>query len=91
MGVFNNAAFRSVRERYAGRRKEPVNLVCEKCPTPAIMDYHQFLNRQVILYTAVSLLERVRQPFRRSPQRQNSDQRTLAKGNQLWRNASAGN
>jgi len=91
MGVFNNAAFRSVRERYAGRRKEPVNLVCEKCPTPAIMEYHQFLNRQVVLYTAVSLLERMRQPFRRSPQRQNSDQRTLAKGNQLWRKASARN
>jgi MoaA/NifB/PqqE/SkfB family radical SAM enzyme len=73
MEVFNNAAFRSVRERFAGRRKERVNLVCETCPTPAIMDYHKFLNRQVILYTAVSVLEWIRQPFSGPPHRQSNN------------------
>lgn len=58
--IFNNEAFRSVRERFSGRRKEPVDLVCEKCPTPAIMDYHVFLNRQILLFTFVSLVEKLR-------------------------------
>ncbi len=44
----------------AGRSKKPIAEVCEKCPTPAIMDYHRFLNRQVVLFTLVGLLERAR-------------------------------
>lgn len=63
MDVVNNAAFRSVRERFAGRRKEPVALICEKCPTPEIMDYHKFLNRQVLLFTLVGLTEAARRMF----------------------------
>ena len=63
MDIVNNQAFRSVRDRFAGRRKEPVELVCEHCPTPSIMDYDRFLNRQIILFTAVSLIERVRRFF----------------------------
>ncbi|MDX2149905.1 MAG: radical SAM protein [Bryobacteraceae bacterium] len=64
MEVFNNESFRAVRDRYAGRLKTPVALVCEKCPTPAIMDYHTFLNRQVILFTLVGIMEKVRGFFR---------------------------
>lgn len=60
MEVVNNDAFRSVRDRFAGRTKHPVPLVCEKCPTPDIMDYHVRLNRQIVLFTAVSLVERFR-------------------------------
>ena len=60
MDVVNNWAFRSVRERFAGKRKEPVKLVCENCPTPQIMDYHKWLNRQIVLFTLVTLLEAVR-------------------------------
>jgi MoaA/NifB/PqqE/SkfB family radical SAM enzyme len=60
MDVVNNDAFRSVRDRFSGRRKEPVDLVCEHCPTPLIMDYDRFLNRQILLFTAVGLIERVR-------------------------------
>ena len=90
MGVFNNEAFRSVRERFAGRRKQPVSLVCEKCPTPAIMGYHNYLNRQVALYTAVSLVEWVRRPFRRAPRPQLSQQKSASEANRKWQNASAG-
>ena len=66
MDVINNSAFRAVRDRFAGRTKEPVNLVCEKCPTPSIMNYHTFLNRQVILFTAVGLWATVRRFLGRS-------------------------
>jgi MoaA/NifB/PqqE/SkfB family radical SAM enzyme len=60
MDVVNNEAFRSVRERFAGKRKQPVDLVCEHCPTPSIMNYNRFLNRQILLFTAVGLIESIR-------------------------------
>jgi MoaA/NifB/PqqE/SkfB family radical SAM enzyme len=60
MDVVNNQSFQAVRERFSGRRTNPVAEVCEHCPTPSIMDYHEFLNRQVLLFTAVALIERVR-------------------------------
>jgi MoaA/NifB/PqqE/SkfB family radical SAM enzyme len=60
MDVINNAAFRSVRDRFAGRTKEPTDLVCENCPTPLIMDYHKALNRQIVFYSLVALIESVR-------------------------------
>jgi MoaA/NifB/PqqE/SkfB family radical SAM enzyme len=63
MDVLNNAAFRSVRDRFAARSKEPVALVCEHCPTPVIMDYHWALNRQVIMFTCVSLVSAIRRFF----------------------------
>jgi MoaA/NifB/PqqE/SkfB family radical SAM enzyme len=65
MDVVNNSAFRAVRERFAGRGKDPVALICEKCPTPEIMNYHRFLNRQVALFTLVAVFEKVTRPFRR--------------------------
>lgn len=64
MGVVNNPTYRAVRDRFAGRRKEPVDSVCEHCPTPTIMDYHRFINRQVILFTIGSLLAAVSRLFR---------------------------
>lgn len=60
MEVVNNRAFRAVRDRFAGRLQTPVAEVCEHCPTPAIMDYHVNLNRQILLFTTVAMLERVR-------------------------------
>jgi MoaA/NifB/PqqE/SkfB family radical SAM enzyme len=63
MEVINNEAFRSVRDRFAGRRKEPVALICENCPTPDIMDYHQALNRQIVLLSFASLLRMGRRLF----------------------------
>jgi MoaA/NifB/PqqE/SkfB family radical SAM enzyme len=60
MEVVNNAAFRSVRDRFAGRRKQPTGLICERCPTPLIMDYHKALNRQIAFYSLVALVERAR-------------------------------
>lgn len=67
MDVVNSAGFVAVRDRFAGRKTEPVDLVCEKCPTPAIMNYHQFINRQVILFTLVCFIESVFRFFGGSP------------------------
>ena len=55
--VINNDAFRGVRERFAGRRADPVPHVCENCPTPVIMDYHQYLNKKVLIFTAAALAQ----------------------------------
>jgi len=64
MHVVNNERFQSIRGRFAGRRSEPTGLVCEKCPTPDIMNYGQIMNRHIALFTLVALLESLRRPFR---------------------------
>lgn len=64
MEVVNNDNFRAVRDRFAGRRKEETGLICEKCPTPAIMSYHHHLNKQIVLFTLVQAVEGVRRIFR---------------------------
>jgi MoaA/NifB/PqqE/SkfB family radical SAM enzyme len=64
MDVVNNESFRGIRERFAGRRTEPTALVCEKCPTPDIMTYGQVMNRHVLLFTFVGLVESVRRLLR---------------------------
>jgi len=64
MDVVNNNAFQTVRERFSGKRKEASDLVCEHCPTPSIMNYHRFLNKQIVLFTAVGLVESIRRMIR---------------------------
>lgn len=63
MDVINNAAFRAVRGRFSGRKKDPVQLICEKCPTPSIMGYHNYVNHQIILCTIVGLVQAVQRLF----------------------------
>ncbi len=65
MDVVNNERFTSIRDRFAGRRPEPTGLVCEQCPTPAIMDYGKIMNRHIALFTLVQLVEGVRRLFRK--------------------------
>lgn len=62
MEVINSSMFQAARNRFAGRRG-PVQAVCENCPTPMIMDYNEFLNRQVILVTCVALINLVKRFF----------------------------
>jgi len=38
MDIQNNSVYRAIRDRFAGRRREPANLVCERCPTPSIQN-----------------------------------------------------
>jgi MoaA/NifB/PqqE/SkfB family radical SAM enzyme len=64
MSVLNNAKFRAVRDAFAGRT-EASGLVCDACPTPVLMDYHTHVNRQVLWYTASSVLDAIRHPLRR--------------------------
>jgi MoaA/NifB/PqqE/SkfB family radical SAM enzyme len=63
MELVNNAAFTSVRARFAGRRAEPTGLVCERCPTPSIMDYGSIMNRHIALYTLAALAGTARRAF----------------------------
>ena len=65
MDVVNNERFVAIRDRFAGRRAEPTGLVCEHCPTPAIMDYGRIMNRHIAMFTLVQLIEALRRPFRR--------------------------
>jgi MoaA/NifB/PqqE/SkfB family radical SAM enzyme len=64
MEVVNNALFRSVRDRFAGRESKPTNLVCENCPTPLIMDYHKMLNRHIVFFSFVAATQAVRRFLR---------------------------
>jgi hypothetical protein len=64
MDVVNNDHFVSIRDRFAGRRREPTALVCEHCPTPALMDYASIMNRHIAMFTLVSLVESVRRWLR---------------------------
>jgi MoaA/NifB/PqqE/SkfB family radical SAM enzyme len=69
MSVVNNDSFRAVRDSFAGRKAKADGLVCLKCPTPFLMDYHSHLNRQVLLYSATSALDALRHPIRRFRER----------------------
>ncbi len=68
MVAVNNEKYRTVRDRFAGRINQPVDLVCEHCPTPEIMDYGKQINLMIPLLTAVQCLEAIKRfisaPFR---------------------------
>ena len=65
MSVVNNDSYRAVRDSFAGRESKADGLVCLKCPTPFLMDYHSHLNRQILLYSSASVLDALRHPVRR--------------------------
>ena len=65
MSIVNNDRYRAVRDGFAGRPSKAEGLVCLKCPTPFLMDYHSHLNRQILLYSSASLLDALRHPVRR--------------------------
>jgi MoaA/NifB/PqqE/SkfB family radical SAM enzyme len=65
MELVNNTQFRTIRDRFAGRRAESTGLVCERCPTPSLMDYGRIVNRQIMLLTAAGTIEGIRRRFSR--------------------------
>jgi len=58
--VVNNDAFRSARGFMAGRGDDGRDVICKRCPTPTIRNYHAVVYRQVAIVTAVALLESLR-------------------------------
>lgn len=64
MSTVNNAAFRAVRASFAGR-SEASGLVCDACPTPFLMGYHTYVNRQVALYALAAGIDLIRRPLSR--------------------------
>ena len=65
MAVLNNQRYTSVRDSFAGRRAEPTDLVCEKCPAPELMDYAKGVNKDIALATMIHAMEAVQRPVRR--------------------------
>lgn len=64
MSIINNRSFRAVRNSFAGR-EGATGLVCDRCPTPFLMSYGTHLNKQIALYTLVSLADALLHPFER--------------------------
>jgi hypothetical protein len=60
MDVVNNQTFVAVRDSFAGRKNDAHKHVCDRCPTPSLMSYHHHLNRQVLLFALVRLVETMR-------------------------------
>ena len=58
--VMNNPAFRAARDFMAGRPTQGGDLICTRCPTPTIRNYHRIVYRQAALFTVVALLEAAR-------------------------------
>jgi MoaA/NifB/PqqE/SkfB family radical SAM enzyme len=79
MSIVNNAKFRGVRDNFAGRPSDAEGLVCLKCPTPFLMDYHSHVNRQILMYSAASAIDVLRHPVRRLRQRM-QERRVLSGG-----------
>lgn len=59
MSVINNERFTRVRDRFAGRIAEPVDLVCEHCPSPLEMTYADNINRRILVTTAMQLAAKI--------------------------------
>ena len=69
MTVVNNEAFQAARAFLAGGKPRG-GLVCERCPTPSVQNYHRLVYRRIALLTAVALGEAMRrcwQTFRGTP------------------------
>jgi hypothetical protein len=60
MSAINNGKFVSVRRRFSGKGKQALDLVCENCPTPKIMNYANFVNKIILFRTAANILGKVR-------------------------------
>lgn len=66
MAAVNTEKYRMVRDRFAERIDQSVDLVCENCPTPEIMTLGKSLNRMVSVLTAVQFLEGIKRLFQGS-------------------------
>ncbi len=71
MEVVNNAAFQKARANVSAGNAD--GLICERCPTPSIQNYHHYVYRRIALITFVMLMQAVnrrlfalRSAFRRS-------------------------
>ncbi|HEY7160710.1 MAG TPA: radical SAM protein, partial [Acidobacteriota bacterium] len=69
MAGVNSEKYQTVRNRFAGRTNQPVDLVCENCPTPEIVDVGKSVNQLISVLTAVQFLESIKQLFKVSSNR----------------------
>jgi len=57
MEAVNNEAFRSIRDRFAGRREEPTDMICEECDMDHMFDYSKSVNRKIAASVLKPLIE----------------------------------
>jgi MoaA/NifB/PqqE/SkfB family radical SAM enzyme len=65
MDVVNNAAFQAARATIAAGGQSLANrsasgVICERCPTPSIQNYHFFVYRRIAMITCVAAIEAIR-------------------------------
>ena len=63
MEVINNRNFRAVRDLYARRTKESTGLVCDNCTSTEMWVYSKLINREILHFTIVRLIESLRRRF----------------------------
>lgn len=63
--VVNNDAFRTARAHIANPALPGGDVVCARCPSPSIMDYHRHVYRRIAMLTGVAVIEAIRRGFRR--------------------------
>ena len=63
MDIMNNEKFVAIRDFFAGKRKEPANLVCERCPATNIMGYARGVNRDILMMTINIVIVRLQRLF----------------------------
>lgn len=62
VSVVNNSAFQRAR-KFLSAGTSTGGLICERCPTPGIQDYHYHVYRQIAIITCIALAEAVRLCF----------------------------
>jgi MoaA/NifB/PqqE/SkfB family radical SAM enzyme len=60
MAGVNNEKYQMIRDRFAGRIDHPVDIVCEHCPAPHIMNTGKLTNQLISVLSAVQFMEGIK-------------------------------
>jgi MoaA/NifB/PqqE/SkfB family radical SAM enzyme len=60
MSAVNNEKYRTIRDRFAGRIDHAVDIVCEHCPAPHIMNMGKITNQLISVLTLVQFIESIK-------------------------------
>src|SRR6185295_19789889 len=60
MAGVNSEKYQTVRNRFAGHIDHAVDIICENCPTPEIMNLGKSVNQLISVLTAVQFMEGIK-------------------------------
>lgn len=63
MDVVNNAAFQTARASISTGNTTEHGLICQRCPTPSIQNYHYYVYRRIAMITCVALVDAINRRF----------------------------